>query len=270
MKSEDRALHGIDLATDVRRKGRLNLLLIFVICVSLGIWSAWGTNFDIPELIEGIPNIYSLGERMLPPNLEVIPQLGEPLIETVQMALLGTTIPIFFALPLAFFCATNTRRNNTVGNVLRIILNTLRTIPELLWALLLVSAVGLGPFPGTLALILHTIGGMGKFYYETVEAVDPGVVEAMEVTGANRFKVYWLGIVPSRLPIMMSVALLYWDYNNRAATILGLVGAGGIGLTLTQAIQDFRYHEAVTCLIAIVIILTVIDRISAYVRRKII
>lgn len=270
MRSDAQALGGVELALYMRRKTLLDWFLIAAILVAVGGWSAWGTNFNILTLIEGLPNIYKLGGRMLPPDLEIIPTLGGPLIETVQMALLGTTIPIFFAVPLALFCATNTRRNHTLGNILRILLNALRTIPELLWAMLLVSAVGLGPFPGTLALILHTTGGLGKFYYEIVETVDPGVVEAMEATGAGRFKVFWFGIIPSTLPNLISVALLYWDYNNRAATILGLVGAGGIGLTLTFAIQDFQYKEAVTCLIAIVLILTVIDRISAAVRSRVI
>jgi len=111
---------------------------------------------------------------------------------------------------------------------------------------------------------------MGKFFYETIEAADPGVIEAMEATGANRFKVIMFGIMPTVLPNYLSIVLLYWEFNNRAATILGLVGAGGIGLTLTHAIQDFEYTEAVTCLIAIVLILTVIDRISAYLRKKVI
>lgn len=270
LRNDAQALKGIDLALYMRRKSRLDWLLIAAICIAVGGWSAWETNFNIPELIEGFPNIYNLGKRMFPPDLEIVQNLWGPLLETLQMALLGTTIPIFFTIPLALFCATNTRRSHTLGNILRVVLNTLRTIPELLWAMLLVSAVGLGPFPGTLALILHTTGGMGKFFYETVEAVDPGVIEAMEATGASRFKVYWLGIIPTILPNLMSVTLLYWDYNNRAATILGLVGAGGIGLTLTHAIQDFQYREAVTCLIAIVIILTVIDRISAALRSRVI
>ena len=186
------------------------------------------------------------------------------------MALLGTTIPIFIAIPLAWLTATNIAPDPVLGNVIRLVLHTLRTVPELLWAMLLVTAVGLGTFPGTMALILHSTGSMGKFFYETIEAVDPGAIEAMEATGANRFKVIMFGIMPTVLPNYMSIVLLYWEFNNRAATILGLVGAGGIGLTLTHAIQDFEYQEAVTCLIAIVIILTVIDRISAYLRKKVI
>src|SRR3546814_840156 len=182
------------------------------------------------------------------------------------MALLGTTIPILVVLPLAFLSAVNTTPHPAVSVVSRILVGTLRTVPELVWAMLLVSAVGLGPFPGVLALTLHTTGGLGKFYYEAIEAVDPGVMEAMEAAGASRIMVIWFGVLPNALPIMMSTTLFYWEYNNRASTVLGLVGAGGIGLALTHALQDFRYPEVTTCLILIVLILIVIDRISAFLR----
>ena len=257
-------------ALALRTRTRLNLMLILLLVSAAGLWSAWETNFNLVELVKGWRHINNLLARMFPPDLEIVQNLGGPLIETLQMALLGTTIPIFVAIPLAWLTATNIAPDPVLGNVIRLVLHTLRTVPELLWAMLLVSAVGLGTFPGTLALILHSTGSMGKFFYETIEAVDPGVIEAMEATGANRFKVIMFGIMPAVLPNYMSIVLLYWEFNNRAATILGLVGAGGIGLTLTHAIQDFNYKEAITCLIAIVVILTVIDRISAYLREKVI
>ena len=257
-------------ALALRTRTRLNLMLIFLLVASAGLWSAWETDFNLVELVKGWGHINNLLARMFPPDLEIVQNLGGPLIETLQMALLGTTIPIFIAIPLAWLTATNIAPDPVLGNVIRLVLHTLRTVPELLWAMLLVTAVGLGTFPGTLALILHSTGSMGKFFYETIEAIEPGVIEAMEATGANRFKVIMFGIMPTVLPNYMSIVLLYWEFNNRAATILGLVGAGGIGLTLTHAIQDFEYQEAITCLIAIVIILTVIDRISAYLRKKVI
>lgn len=253
-----------------RRADRINALLVVGAVIAVAGVSAWGTGFNVPRLLSGLPSIYKLGSRMLPPDVEILADLGKPTLETLQMALLGTTIPIFLALPLALLTAVNTAPNRALGGVARIVLHTLRTVPELLWALLLVSAVGLGTFPGVLALTLHTTGGLGKFYYEAIEAVDPRAVEAIRSTGAGRFKVIWFGIIPSCLPILMSSTLAYWDYNNRAATILGLVGAGGIGLTLTHSIQAFDYPAAVTCLIVIVAILTAIDRISAFLRARVI
>lgn len=259
-----------DAVLEERRAGRRQFLLIGLIVLAATLWSAWGTEFNIPKLIEGIPLIINLGGRMLPPDFSVLPDLMGPMLETLEMALLGTTIPIFFALPLAFLCAVNTTPHPAVSVVVRLLVGTLRTVPELIWAMILVTAVGLGPFPGVIALTLHSIGGLGKFYYEAIEATDPGVMEAMEAAGASRFKVIWFGVMPNVLPIMMSSTLFYWEYNNRASTVLGLVGAGGIGLALTHALQDFRYPEVVTCLILIVLILVVIDRLSAYLRGRII
>ena len=257
-------------ALALRRRGRLNLLLVALVIAGAAVWTGWQTGFDIPELIEGTPHIYNLLARMFPPDLSIVHNLYGPVLETLAMALLGATLPLFLALPLACLTAVTIRPDPVLGGTIRILLHTLRTIPELLWAMLLVSAIGLGPFPGTLALVLHNTGSMGKFFYETIESADPGVIEAMQATGANRFKVIMFGILPNVLPNIMSVTLLYWEFSSRAATILGLVGAGGIGLTLTHAIQDFNYHEAMTCLIVIVLILAVIDRISAYLRKRVI
>lgn len=252
----------LDAVMEERRINRRQYMYIGLVVLAVTLWSAWGTEFNIPKLIEGLPMIYDLGGRMLPPDFTILEDLMGPMIETLQMALLGTTIPIFFALPLAFLCAVNTTPHPMVSVIVRLLVGAFRTVPELIWAMVLVTAVGLGPFPGVLALTLHSIGGLGKFYYEAIESADPGVMEAMEATGASRFKVIWFGVMPNILPVMMSSTLFYWEYNNRASTVLGLVGAGGIGLALTHALQDFRYPEVVTCLILIVLILVVIDQIG--------
>jgi phosphonate transport system permease protein len=253
-----------------RNATRRQFLVIGAVLVGLAIWAGRGAEFDIPKLVEGLPKFWELLGRMMPPDLTVLKHLMKPLVETLEMALLGTTIPIFIALPLAFLAAVNVSPHPLVSTGTRILIGSLRTVPELVWAMILVTAVGLGPFPGVLALTLHTTGALGKFYYEAIEASSPGLIEAMQATGASRFKVIWFGVLPNVLPVMMSSTLFYWEYNNRASTVLGLVGAGGIGLALTHAMSDFRYREAVTCLVLIVLILVVIDRISAYLRSKII
>ncbi len=269
--SDGTAVAGVfDAVLEERRIRRRHTAFIALIVLAAALWSAWGTEFNIPKLAAGLPLIYDLGGRMLPPDLTILPDLVGPMVETLQMALLGTTIPIFFALPLAFLCAVNTSPHPVVSAVFRLLIATLRTVPELIWAMILVTAVGLGPFPGVLALTIHTIGALGKFYYEAIEATDTGTMEAIEATGAGRFKVIWYGVMPNVLPLMLSSTLFYWEYNNRASTVLGLVGAGGIGLALTHALQDFRYPEVMTCLILIVLILVVIDRFSAFVRGRII
>lgn len=249
---------------------RRQMLATGAVLFVLATWAGHGTEFNIPKLVDGMPKYFELLGRMMPPDLSVLQGLMKPLLETLEMALLGTTIPIFLALPLAFLAAVNVSPHPAVSAAARVVIGSLRTVPELVWAMILVSAVGLGPFPGVLALTLHSIGGLGKFYYEAIESSSPGIIEAMQATGANRFKVFLFGVLPNVMPIMMSSTLFYWEYNNRASTVLGLVGAGGIGLALTHAMSDFRYREAVTCLILIVLVLVVIDRISAYLRSRII
>jgi phosphonate transport system permease protein len=259
-----------DTVASERQATQRQFLVGIAVVAAASVWAAWGTDFNLAKLAYGMPAFFDLMGRMMPPDVSVLPRLVTPMIETLEMALLGTTIPIFFALPLAFLSAVNTTPHLLVGTVVRTLIGAFRTVPELIWAMVLVTAVGLGPFPGVIALTLHSIGGLGKFYYEAIEATDPGVVEAMEAVGANRLRVILFGILPNVLPLMMSSTLFYWEYNNRASTVLGLVGAGGIGLALTQALQDFRYPEVITCLILIVLILVVIDRISAFLRARII
>jgi phosphonate transport system permease protein len=253
-----------------RRAGRRQTLAIGAVLAGLALWAGHGAEFNVPKLVEGMPRFWELMGRMMPPDLSVLKKLMRPLLETLEMALLGTTLPIVVLLPLACLAAVNVSPHPAVAVIARIVIGSLRTIPELVWAMILVTAVGLGPFPGVIALMLHTIGGLGKLYYEAIEASSPGLIEAMQATGASRFKVIWFGVLPNVLPVMMSSTLFYWEYNNRASTVLGLVGAGGIGLALTHAMSAFDYREAVTCLILIVLVLGAIDRFSAYLRARII
>ena len=249
---------------------RMKVVGIGVIVVAAAVWAAGGTDFSIPKLVSGLPLTYELGGRMLPPDLSVLPGLMAPMLETLEMALLGTTFGVFFALPLAILATVTTTPHVAVSVVVRTLIGVLRTIPELIWAMMLVSAVGLGPFPGVLALTLHTSGALGKFFYEAIETANPGVIEAIESTGASRFKVTWFGVIPNVIPVMMSTTLWYWEYNNRSSAVLGLVGAGGIGLALYHALQDFRYPEVLTCILLVLAVLVVIDRISAHLRARII
>jgi phosphonate transport system permease protein len=253
-----------------RRFLRRKQLLIVAAILIVVLWSAHGTDFNIPQLIVGLPKFFDLLRRMMPPDLSILRSLVWPMIETLEIALIGTTLGVLLAAPLGLLVATNVAPHWLLSATLRVILGTLRTVPELIWAMILVTAVGLGPFPGVLAIMLHTTGALAKWYYEAVEATDPGLIDAVRATGAGRIKVVWYGVLPQAIPVMMSNTLVYWEYNNRASTVLGLVGAGGIGLALTHALQDFRYPEVITCLILIVLILVVIDRFSAYLRARIV
>jgi phosphonate transport system permease protein len=248
-----------------KRHGAIGLAL-----VALSLWAAWGTAFNPLQLAAGLPQIADLAARMFPPDLDIVRRIAMPLLQTLEMALLGTVFGTVLIVPLAFLAAVNTTPSLVLAGVVRLVISALRTVPELIWAMILVTAVGLGPFPGIIALTLHTMGGLGKLQYEAIEGVPPGPLEAMAAAGAGRLKTILFGVVPLAMPHFLSNTLFYWEYNNRASSVLGLVGAGGIGFALTQAVADFRYHEALTCVIAIIVVLAVIDRLSAVLRRKII
>jgi phosphonate transport system permease protein len=153
---------------------------------------------------------------------------------------------------------------------MRMLLNINRAIPDIIFALIFVAAVGLGPFGGVLALAIGSIGSTAKQYAEAIEAIDPQQVQALYATGANRFQTYVYGVMPQVLPVVASYSLLLFEHNVRSATILGLVGAGGVGFILTKYISLFQYRDLMGALIFVIIMVAVIDRISDYLRTKVI
>lgn len=268
-------MSSIEVARPMSRQKRITYRRVCFLAAALSllgltIWSAIGTEVSLGRLATGVPQIMALLERMFPPNLSMLSSLLWPTIETIEMALLGTTLPIFIAVPLSLLAASNTAPNQLILLCTRVVAAFLRTVPDLVWGMILVSAVGLGPMPGVLALTLHAIGGMTKLFYEAIESSEKGPIEAMHALGAGRIHTILFGVLPNVLPSMISSTLLYWEYNNRSAAVLGLVGAGGIGLAMTQALADFRYRDVSMCLLVIVVILVAIDFFSASLRKKVI
>lgn len=190
------------------------------------------------------------------------------IVETIQMALIGTIVGVFLSFPFALLAARNTAPNPAIYYVTRLILNAIRSVPEIVWALIFVAAVGLGPFSGVLALAVAGIGSKGKLYAEAIEAIDPQQVMAVRATGAGRLQVFAYGVVPQALPLVLSYTLLSFESNVRAATILGLVGAGGVGFLLTKYLNLFQFKELMGTVILLVVAVTVIDRFSDYLRKK--
>lgn len=232
------------------------------------VWSFAGTGFSPVEIAEGLPNLVDLIGRMLPPDVSILPDLVEPILETVRMAIVATALASVIALPLGFLAARNVTPHPALRAVIRPILNALRTIPELIFALLFVAAVGLGPFAGVMALILGNLGFLGKIYAETLETVDPRPVDAVSGLGATRGQTAWYTVVPQASPIMASFAIYLLEINFRAATILGVVGAGGIGYELNAAIRLFQYQNMAMILITIGVCVAFFDFVSAYLRKR--
>lgn len=227
-------------------------------------------NLDASPLgiITGVDDIATFVSRMWPPDFTDFSPVATLLLETVQIALLGTVLGATVSFALALAAARNIAPR-AVWMPARAILNFLRAIPELIYALVFVAALGLGNLPGVLALAAAAIGSVGKIYADSMEAVRTEPIESLRALGAGRIAIITHGVLPQAAPIMVSYTLLLWDGAVRAATLLGIVGGGGIGLELNGALRTFRYDRAMAILICIMVIISVIDQVSSWIRRKI-
>jgi phosphonate transport system permease protein len=239
-----------------------------VAAVVLFVWSANGAQFDFLKLGEGAANMGEFLGRMFPPDFSKIGLILSLLLETLQMAVVGTVIGAVLSLVVAFGAASNIAPT-WLYYPCRWTMNVIRALPDLVIALMFVSAVGLGPFAGILAMTIGSIGSIGKVFAEAMEAVDRGPVTAMESVGASRRQIIQYAIVPQALPMLTSYTLLLFEGNIRGATILGLVGAGGIGLELTTAMNRYEYGHLSAMVLCIIVLVTIIDQLSALIRRKI-
>lgn len=198
----------------------------------------------------------------------------EKMIETVFLALMATTIAILVAFPISFLAARNLMSVNPISvaiyYVVRTILNVLRSVEPLIMAIIFVVWVGLGPFAGVLALAVHSIAALGKLYSEVVESIDPGPIEAITSTGANRLQTIVYAVIPQVVPPYLAFTIYRWDINVRMSTIIGFVGGGGLGYLLQQWIRLFMYKEAGAAVWAIVIVVAIMDFASAKAREKMI
>ena len=231
-------------------------------------WSFIGADFNFVELGGGSVDMVEFVSRLFPPTWDKFDTIVALLVETLQMAIVGTVLGSLLSLVVALGAASNIAPK-WLYYPARWIMNVIRSIPDLVFALMFVSAVGLGPFAGILAMTLGSIGSIGKVYAEAMEAVDRGPVIAMEAVGASKRQLVQYAVIPQSAPMLVSYTLLLFEGNVRGATILGLVGAGGIGLELTTAMKTYNYGHLSAIIICIVVLVTVIDQASALIRRRI-
>ncbi|WP_105567317.1 phosphonate ABC transporter, permease protein PhnE [Microbacterium halophytorum] len=250
------------------RVPRTRFIVGAVAAVAIFVWSANGAQFDFLKLGEGAVNMGEFLVRMFPPDFSQFPLILSLLVETLQMAIVGTVLGAVLSLVIAFGAASNIAPKWLYYGC-RWTMNIIRALPDLVIALMFVSAVGLGPFAGILAMTVGSIGSIGKVFAEAMEAVDRGPITAMESVGASKRQVIQYAIVPQALPLLVSYTLLLFEGNVRGATILGLVGAGGIGLELTTAMNRYDYNHLCAMVICIIVLVTIIDQVSAIIRRKI-
>ena len=220
------------------------------------------------DLITGIHGMADIIRRATPPDFSKIDTALWPALETVDIAIFGTLAGVMMAVPLAVLAATNVTPSRALYYVARGIIGFARAVPDLVWALLFVTAVGLGPFPGGLALAVHSIGMLGRLFAETIEHMDMAPVDALALTGARRVQIFTHGIVPSILPSLLGISLYRLDENIRSSLVLGFVGAGGIGFQLLTAMNLFQYREVSLLLIVIFVIVLTVERGSAALRAR--
>jgi len=242
------------------------------------------TDTSLIGVFNGIPQMGDFISELFPPEFEMeekefpifsaisfqLPRVVWVTWETILMAISGTTIGGLFAMPLALLGARNICRSKLVYWMTRAFLNANRAIPDIVYALIMVSAVGLGPFAGTLALAVGSIGSMAKVFSEVIESVNKRPVESLEVTGANKWLIFRFAILPQALPMMSSYFILYFEHNVRSATILGLVGAGGIGFVISEYYQLFQYQKLCSAIMLIIIAVSLLDKLSDSIRKRII
>ncbi|KAF0813887.1 Phosphate-import permease protein PhnE [Andreprevotia sp. IGB-42] len=232
-------------------------------------WSAQGAQLSWTELASGTPQIFDFLSRTVPPDPAILDRLLAPALETIQIAIWGTLLGVSMAVPLAFLAARNLMQQQWLYQATRQGLNVIRSINELILALVFVSAVGLGPFPGVLALALHGAGMLGKFFAEAIEEIDEGPLEALRSTGARPLQVIVFGVLPQVITSWIAVVLYRFEVNLRSATVLGMVGAGGLGFELVSSLKLFKYPETATCIIVITVMVIAADFVSSQLRRLI-
>ncbi len=230
-------------------------------------WSLQGLKIN-PEILKtSLPYMVDFISRLFPPDLSIVDVAIAALVETVQMSIWGTTIGAVLSIPIALLSVRNLSPWWLVllANLLQ---NAVRSVPSIILGLIFVAATGLGAPAGTLALGIYTIGYLGKFYQQAIEAVDQRPLIALEVTGASWWQIAQYGIFPQVLPLALGYTLWMFEYNIRAASVLGVVGAGGIGFELINYIRNFEYAKATTIMLVIFVVVTIIDLLSSQLRRR--
>jgi phosphonate transport system permease protein len=224
---------------------------------------------DPVALARGLPFLLEFFGRMLPPDFAVLPSALLGAFRTIEIALLGTAVAALAALPLGFAGARNVA-TPALFHPTRTVLNFLRSIDTLVYALIFVAAVGLGPFPGVLAVIAYTTTSLAKLYSEAIEGIDPGPVDAITATGATTLQILRYGVLPQVLPLFASYVLYRLETNIRAATVLGFVGAGGIGFYLQTYLRMIDYPAASTVLLVTVVMVMLVDYGSSKLRERLV
>lgn len=247
--------------------------LAFLVFAAITWWAAsedFGLNFDIPRLLTNLTRGAGILAEFWPPDFSVLPRTVQPLLETVQMAIIASVIGCAVALPVAFLASRVTSPNLAAYILDRSVLSVVRALPDVLYALIFVAALSIGPLPGILALILFNIAVVAKLLSETVDGIDQGPIEAARATGANRLLTVRWAVLPQVLPNYVAYSLYAFELNIRASAVLGIVGAGGIGNLINETRRFFQYDKLMVVVIEIFILVIIVEWISIWLRRRLV
>ena len=251
-------------------KPRSRAPLAAVILVAMTILSVEVTGFDMGVLVSRIKEFFVILGDMIPPQWDYMPQIWQPLFDTIKMSLLGSFIGSILVVPFAMLASTNIIHSRVVVAAMRLLLSIIRTLPTLVSALIATYIFGLGTLAGTTAIAIFTFAYIGKILYEEIETVDMGPFEAMEAMGATKVRAFISAIVPQVLPSYLSNCLFCFEGNVRYASILGYVGAGGLGLILNEKIGWREYASVGMILLALFVTVFIIETISRAARKRLV
>lgn len=241
------------------------ILLLFTVVVIISIRA---TGFDLSIIISRAKQLTVILSKIFSPNFNYFPKVILPLIETIQMSIVGTIVGSLIGLPLAILASSNINKNKPILLVCRFILSVLRSIPTLIYAYIFALIFSLGPLAGTVAIAVFTIGIVAKMLYESIETIDMGPYEAMQSFGASTLQSFWAACMPQILPTYLADCLYCFEINVRASSILGYVGAGGLGILIRERTGLRAYSDLGMILITLFVVVWLIDMINDYLRSK--
>ncbi|WLV24330.1 phosphonate ABC transporter, permease protein PhnE [Aciduricibacillus chroicocephali] len=252
-----------------KKPGTLTVLtwILFAVLLGLGLQ---GAELNWSRLVNGIINMGNFVATAFPPDPSRFTPIMMRMLETFEIALVGTVIGVLASIPIALCCSRNTCSNVLIRTVVKSAVSAMRTIPDLIWALIFVISVGLGPLAGILTIAVDTIGFCARFFSERIEEMEKGPAEALESAGASRFGVIAGAILPAGFPSFVGTSLFSIEKAVRSAVILGLVGAGGIGVELSTAMSLRKFDEALMIILMILVVVITVEQISSRIRKRVI
>ena len=242
--------------------------LILLVLIALTVLSVRITGFDLAVLVKKGSKFFDILKAMFPPNTAYLGKIWQPLWDTIKMSILGSFIGAVLAVPFAVAAASNIMTNRVVVFLVRLFLSLVRTLPTLVIASICALVFGLGTFAGTVAIVIFTFGVVTKMLYESIETINMGPFEALESAGADKFRAFWSAVFPQVLPTYLSHCLYSFEMNVRAASILGYVGAGGLGILIDERIGWRDYNGLGTVLLTLFVAVLLIENLSQFLRSK--